>query len=117
MKVAKDKWKVGGKESMIPREIEGDIAMKCDVLLGGMETIGSAERSTNVDEMKSQFHTISDGEYSQLLYDKFGYDRVEKELEEFLNFDFFPRFGGGIGITRLISALENEEYLGEYVKK
>ena len=117
MKVAKDKWKVGGKESMIPREIEGDIAMKCDVLLGGMETIGSAERSTNVDEMRSQFHTISDGEYANLLYDKFGKERVEKELEEFLSRDFFPRFGGGIGITRLMSALENEEYLGEYVKK
>ena len=107
MKVAKDKWKVGGKDSMIPLEIEGDIAMKCDVLLGGMETIGSAERSTNTKEMHGQFHTISDGEYAKLLYDKFGYDRVEKELDVFLNHDFFPRFGGGIGITRLISALEN----------
>ena len=117
MKVAKDKWKVGGKESMIPREIEGDIAMKCDVLLGGMETIGSAERSTNVDEMRSQFHTISDGEYANLLYDKFGKERVEKELEEFLSHDFFPRFGGGIGISRLMSALEDEKILGEYIKK
>ena len=106
MKIGKDKMKIGGKDSMIPREIEGDIAMKCDVIMGGMETIGSAERSTNVDEMRSQFHTISDGEYSNLLYDKFGYDRVEKELDEFLSHDFFPRFGGGIGITRLIKALE-----------
>ena len=111
MKVSRDKWKVGGKDSMIPREIEGDIAMKCDVILGGMETIGSAERSTNVDEMRSQFHTISDGLYSKLLYDKFGKDRVEKELEEFLSYDFFPRFGGGIGITRLISALRHIAFL------
>ena len=107
MKVTKDKWKVGGKDSMIPREIEGDIAMKCDVIMDGMETIGSAERSTNIEEMRNQFHTISDGEYAKLLYDKFGYDRVEKELEEFLSHDFFPRFGGGIGITRLMSALKN----------
>ena len=107
MKVTKDKWKVGGKDSMIPREIEGDIAMKCDVIMDGMETIGSAERSTNIEEMRNQFHTISDGEYAKLLYDKFGYDRVEKELEEFLSHEFFPRFGGGIGITRLMSALKN----------
>ena len=50
--------------------------------------------------------SISDGEYAKLLYDKFGYERVEKELDEFLSYDFFPRFGGGIGITRLMSALD-----------
>ena len=70
-----------------------------------METIGSAERSTDKDQMRDTFHTISDGGYAQLLYRKFGKERVEKELEEFLSFDFFPRSGGGIGITRLISAL------------
>ena len=79
---------------------------KIDVILGGMETIGSAERSTNVDEMRTTFHTISDGGYAQLLYRKFGKERVEAELDEFLDFDFFPRSGGGIGITRLISALK-----------
>ena len=78
---------------------------KIDVILGGMETIGSAERSTDKDQMRDTFHTISDGGYAQLLYRKFGKERVEKELEEFLSFDFFPRSGGGIGITRLISAL------------
>jgi len=36
----------------------------------------------------------------------FGKDRVEAELEEFLKFDFFPRTGGGIGMTRMISALD-----------
>ena len=35
-----------------------------------------------------------------------GKDRVEKELEEFLKFDFFPRVGGGIGMTRMIAALD-----------
>ena len=52
------------------------------------------------------FHTISDGMYADLLFKLFGKERVEKELDEFLSFDFFPRFGGGIGITRLISALD-----------
>ena len=107
MKTSRDKWKVGVKDQMIPQEIEGDIAMKCDVIMGGMETIGSAERSSNVDDMRSQFHTISDGMYADLLYNKFGKERVEKELNEFLSHDFFPRYGGGIGISRLMSALEN----------
>ena len=30
----------------------------------------------------------------------------EKELEEFLSFEFFPRFGGGIGMTRLARAYQ-----------
>ena len=86
---------------------EDDYANKCDVIIDGMETIGSAERSTNVEEMSREFHTISDGEYANLLYELFGKERVEEELDEFLSYDFFPRFGGGIGMTRLISALKN----------
>jgi aspartyl/asparaginyl-tRNA synthetase len=84
----------------------GDVAQKCDVLLHGVETIGSAERSCNVEEMRHLFHTISNGAYAKTLFDTFGKERVEKELEEFLNLDFFPRFGGGIGVTRMIRALE-----------
>jgi aspartyl/asparaginyl-tRNA synthetase len=78
---------------------------KIDLLLYGMETIGSAERSCNADEMREEFHTISEGKYAQLLFDHFTKERVEKELEEFLSFDFFPRFGGGIGVNRMIRAL------------
>ncbi len=79
---------------------------KIDVILGGKETIGSAERSTDKDQMRETFYTISDGKYAQLIIDLFGKERVEKELEDFLSFDFFPRSGGGIGIQRLISALK-----------
>jgi aspartyl/asparaginyl-tRNA synthetase len=82
------------------------LANKCDVIIGGMETIGSAERATDVDEMRKQFHTISDGGYASLLYDLFGEERVEAELDEFLGHDFRPRFGGGIGMTRLISGMK-----------
>ena len=78
---------------------------KIDVILGGMETIGSAERSTDKKQMRDTFYTISDGGYAQLIIDKFGKERVEKELEEFLSFDFFPRSGGGIGMQRLMTAL------------
>ena len=82
-----------------------DTSKKIDVILGGMETIGSAERSTDKEQMRETFHTISDGQYADLLYKLFGKERVEKELEEFLKFDFFPRSGGGIGMQRLMTAL------------
>ena len=85
---------------------DGIHSKKIDVILGGMETIGSAERSTHVDMMRDTFHTITDGEYSKLLFNLFGKDRVEAELEKFLEFDFFPRVGGGIGMTRMIAALD-----------
>ena len=81
-------------------------AAKIDVILAGMETIGSAERSCNPEEMRDQFYTISDGMYANLLFGHFGKERVQKELEDFLSLDFIPRVGGGIGITRLIRALD-----------
>ena len=85
---------------------EDGTSKKIDVILGGKETIGSAERSTDKDQMRNTFYTISDGQYAQLIIDLFGKERVEKELEKFLDFDFFPRSGGGIGMQRLISALK-----------
>ena len=80
-------------------------AKKSDVILGGMETIGSAERSTSPHEMRHMFEDISEGGYANLLYELFGKERVDDELDEFLRHKFIPRFGGGIGITRLISAM------------
>ena len=87
-------------------DLDGITSKKIDVILNGMETIGSAERSTDKEQMRNTFETISDGEYAELLYKLFGKDRVQKELNEFLKHDFFPRVGGGIGMTRMISALD-----------
>lgn len=84
---------------------DGAYAHKIDVIIGGQETIGSAERSTNAREMREQFHSISQGRYAGLLYELFGEARVEKELESFLSLPFFPRSGGGIGMTRMMQAL------------
>lgn len=80
-------------------------AHKIDVILHGNETIGSAERSSDVAAMRKQFHSISGGKYADKLYSLFGEKRVEHELNEFLGLSFFPRSGGGIGLTRLIDAL------------
>ena len=95
------------------RNDDGVTAKKMDVILGGMETIGSAERSCDVDMMRDTFHSITDGEYSALLYKLFGKERVEAELEKFLEFDFFQRVGGGIGMTRMIAAMDMKEELAQ----
>lgn len=86
-------------------------AMKCDVLLSGIETIGSAERSCDKEEMRLLFDTISNGEYKDKLYELFGADNIEKELEEYFRLPFAPRCGGGIGLTRLIRSMKMEGLL------
>ena len=40
------------------------------------------------------------------MYSHFGKERVEKELEDFLSHNFFPRCGGGIGMTRMIRGMK-----------
>lgn len=84
----------------------GNTAKKVDVIIHGVETIGSAERSCDPEEMRRQFYSISDGGYSNILFSNFTKARVEEELNEFLKFDFFQRSGGGIGVTRMIRAMK-----------
>jgi len=86
-------------------------AHKIDVIIHGHETIGSAERSTSPEEMREEFHTISGGEYAKKLFKLFGKKRVLRELEDFLSLNFFPRAGGGIGITRMINAVKKQAEL------
>jgi aspartyl/asparaginyl-tRNA synthetase len=85
---------------------DGEIFSKVDVILYGQETIGSAERSCDVEKMREMFYSIEDGKYCEKLFELFGRERVEKELDEFLSMDFFPRVGAGIGITRMARAYE-----------
>ena len=84
---------------------ESGLYNKIDVLLHGIETIGSAERETNIDLMKERFFTIEQGEYANLLFNKFGSERVIAELKAYLALPMIPRFGGGIGLTRLARAM------------
>jgi len=88
-----------------------NIAKKVDVIVGGMETIGSAERSSNAKEMRHMFETISDGLYKQKLFDIFGEERVTEELDDFFSHKFMVRSGGGIGVTRLISGMKYAKLL------
>lgn len=89
-------YKSGGEE----------IYNKADFIVCGMETVGSAQRSSNQAEMRENFKTISNGQYAQLLYDQFTKERVLNELEEYLSLSMFPRYGGGMGLTRLLRALK-----------
>jgi aspartyl/asparaginyl-tRNA synthetase len=92
--------------NMKRNDVNPQVANKIDVLLHGVETIGSAERSCDVAQMRETFYTIEGGQYAQKLYDLFGKERVVAELDEFLSFDFFQRSGGGIGVTRMIQAMQ-----------
>ena len=85
---------------------EGKDSNKVDVIICGQETIGSAERATDVERMRDMFYSISDGGYAAKLFELFGKDRVETELNEYLSLDFIPRIGAGIGVSRLIRAMK-----------
>ncbi|MCP4229451.1 MAG: transposase [bacterium] len=87
-------------------ELDNGLFAKVDVIVQGMETIGSAERSCDPNEMLHNFHSVSDGMYAKKLFDLFGKERVTAELDEYLSLDMFPRFGGGIGLTRLARAMK-----------
>lgn len=93
-----------------------DKAYKVDVIVCGVETIGSAQRSEDVEDMRNQFYTISDGNYAKILYSHFTKERVQSELDDFLSFNFFSRSGGGIGLTRLIKAMKLCNLLSENVQ-
>ena len=40
------------------------------------------------------------------LFAQFTKERVLGEMNQFLSKEFFPRFGGGIGMTRMIRAMK-----------
>ena len=82
-----------------------NLFLKVDVIVGGHETFGSAERECSVEQMKAAFANSTGGAYSKLLYDKFGKERVDSELERYFQYQFFPRCGAGIGLTRLVNAM------------
>ena len=51
---------------------------RSDVIIHGVETIGSAERSCNVQEMRDQFYKISEGGYANILFSNFTKERVKR---------------------------------------
>jgi aspartyl/asparaginyl-tRNA synthetase len=88
-----------------------ETANKVDVILSGQETFGSAEREVDKTVMRERFDSIMEGGYKDKLYELFGKERTEAEMEDYLKFDFFERCGGGIGMTRLIRSMRLEGLL------
>jgi len=93
------------------RNKHDDTSNKVDVILSGQETIGSAERETDKEVMLARFNGIMEGGYKEKLYELFSKERTDPEMEDYLNFDFFERCGGGIGMTRLIRSMRMEGLL------
>ena len=93
------------------RNTSDDTSYKVDVIMSGQETIGSAEREVDRDVMRKRFETIMEGGYKDKLYELFGEERCEVELQDYLNFEFFKRCGGGIGMTRLMRSMKMEGLL------
>lgn len=87
-----------------------DIYAKCDVIMYGQETIGSAQRSSDPKQMRDNFYTIEGGKYAEKLFELFTEKRVVAELDKFLQHKFFDRFGGGVGMTRLARAWNIKEF-------
>lgn len=83
-----------------------DTAAKCDLILGGMECAGGAERSTNIPQQEYRFHSLPG--YKQKLYNEFGQKRVLDELDFYFSLltPLSIRSGCGIGLSRLAVALE-----------
>jgi len=87
------------------------LSKKVDFIVCGQETFGCAERECDPKIMTDNFHTISEGEYAQLLFDSFGKERVEQELEDFVNLPMIERWGFGMGFTRLLRAMKIKNLL------
>ena len=51
---------------------------KIDVIIHGIETIGSAERSTNKEEMRERFKNIYNGDYANSLYAQFSKEKSRR---------------------------------------
>ena len=93
------------------RNTADDTARKVDVILSGQETIGSAEREVDKKVMRERFNNIMDGKYRDKMFELFGKERTLQELDDYLEFDFFERCGGGIGMTRLIRSMKLENLI------
>jgi aspartyl/asparaginyl-tRNA synthetase len=96
------------------RDPNTGLAKKCDVIVGGRESAGSAERETDKEVMKNRFLTIENGLYAMKLYDTYGRDRVDSELNTYLDsHEFFVRSGAGLGVTRILQAAHEHGLLKE----
>ena len=56
--------------------------------------------------IRENFKTIYNGRYANKLYEEFTKEKVDAELDKYLDFDLFVRSGGKISMSRIIHALK-----------
>jgi hypothetical protein len=83
---------------------DSTIFAKCDMIVCGRESAGSAIRSCDVEAMRRNFYAVENGRYAKKLIDTMG-SSVETALDKYLEHEFVPRYGAGYGITRLLQAM------------
>ena len=76
----------------------------CDYLIAALQvdpTLDRATKNTPIQSIVERQIQLAAVKY----VDEIVMYSTEKELEDFLSFDFFPRSGGGIGVTRIMQAI------------
>jgi len=76
--------------------------LKADLLLGGMECAGGAQRSTNKQLQLDRYYALPG--YSDTLFDKFS-EKTNEELDYYMSLNHIVRSGCGIGLSRLSEGL------------
>lgn len=92
-----------------------DIAYKIDTLGAGLEMIGAAVRGVDAMAMRARFNAVSGGKVAQRLY-AIDQGKAEEELAETLRMvheNPVMRYGGGMGIWRVMFMLETLRLLPE----
>jgi len=84
-------------------------AQKVDVYMFGQKTVESGKKENDPHLIRKNFESVNSGSYAAKIRGLFGEDRVNKELDDFLSFDFFDRFSGSIDIHQFMSALKQIE--------
>lgn len=81
-------------------------ALKCDIILGGMEVAGGAERETKKEPQLAAFNSLPN--YKEKLFFSFGKERVYEELNYYFSLlsPLAIRSGAGIGMSRYHEALK-----------
>ncbi len=79
---------------------------KSETLLHGISVITSQEQETNGEKLREGFFSLNQGKYAQSLVARFGKERVNRDLEEYLSLPMLDRFASTIDLSKLANALE-----------
>lgn len=76
-----------------------------EILLYGKRAVVSSERCTDPKSLEERFYRYADRIYSLSLFNQYGKDKINQELENFLALPMEPYFGGTIHLNVLMRAM------------